>query len=464
VDKSLVRRTGDRFWMLETIRQFAGERLEQAADAEEIRGHHARYFTRLAEQFDALGGGAGANALQHGLEEDQPNLRAALEWACGGDGHAAVALRLSGALWGLWWNLGSAHEGAGWYARALDVGRDQAETLRARAEYGAANMAMTRNDLVEAIELLERCLAVFRRDADSLRTVRALNDLGIAAQMGGDAVVGRRYHEEALALAERSGLAHLAASARTNLANASLADGRLDEAAEVLTDLIGSMTPSDHAPTVSTAFQTLSMIDLQRNDTDRAAAHVTQSITLGREAHDWRTLAHALPVAAAVQVRRGKVEDGPPRPRSGRRAVGGWPGAPDPGTRAPRGNGGPRQGVARRGDVRERDDRSEGPRPRCADRSRPAGPVPDLGAAMGTGFSFERVNARDCDDLRPDRAPEAVPRSARGPSLPRAHRGRPVRAGRPWRSHGLRSLTDAALGTSPTPSTIESVGRLRPSP
>jgi len=304
VDKSLLRRQSDgRFWMLETIREYATERFQGAADGEEVRRRQAEYFTAMATESDEATGVESEQLFQL-LEDEQANLRSALEWACGG-ADPGIALRLSGALWRLWWNLGAAREGAGWYERALAVGRDQPEQLRAMAEYGAANMAMVRNDPLQATGLLERCLVVFRRHDDTLRTMRTLNDLGIAAQMSGDNARARRYHEESLGFALASGDERSAAAARINLANAAMAEDRPDDAVSLLRQVVSAMRPLGDRAVVGTALQTLSLIDLRWGDLAGAANHLRESISLCREVHEWRTVEHALAVAAAVVARNG---------------------------------------------------------------------------------------------------------------------------------------------------------------
>src|SRR5207244_3800907 len=82
VDKSLLRHTGERFWMLETIREFATERLEESGEADALRGLHAEHFLALAEEVHPHRGRAVEAASKERLdrlETEHDNLRAALE-------------------------------------------------------------------------------------------------------------------------------------------------------------------------------------------------------------------------------------------------------------------------------------------------------------------------------------------------------------------------------------------------
>ena len=221
------------------------------------------------------------------LDEEWGNLRAGLEWSCRG-GDPSIALRLSGALWRFWWDRGAAREGTAWYEAALAAGADEPEELRARALYGAANMAMARNDPAEAILLLERCLPVFRLGGDDLRAMRTVNDLGISSEMAGDFERARRYFEESLALALASSDERSAASARVNLAYVALQEDRLEDRA-----------------VVGPALQNLALADVRSADLDSAASNVRESIRLARDVADMRGVGHALAVSGAVLAGRG---------------------------------------------------------------------------------------------------------------------------------------------------------------
>ena len=101
IDKSLLRRQGERFWMLETIREYAAEQLEQDGEAEVLAERHAEYFLALAEE---AGRGAPDEDVEQGrgLRHDLDNLRSALGWLIGA-GDVERELRLAtAAFWSLW--------------------------------------------------------------------------------------------------------------------------------------------------------------------------------------------------------------------------------------------------------------------------------------------------------------------------------------------------------------------------
>ncbi|HJT63820.1 MAG TPA: adenylate/guanylate cyclase domain-containing protein, partial [Candidatus Limnocylindria bacterium] len=145
VDKSLVRRTEGRFWMLETIREFAGERLEASGEAEEIRRRHLDHFFRLAEEAEASLNATGVgNELVDWLELELDNFRAALDVAEGTDSQRA--LRLAGALTELWDRRGHHAEGLARLERLVRVD-DRPTGAYAWALNGVSQLASRTGDL-----------------------------------------------------------------------------------------------------------------------------------------------------------------------------------------------------------------------------------------------------------------------------------------------------------------------------
>ena len=145
VDKSLLRQTHDRFWMLETIRDYATDQLEASDGPNQLRGHHAEHYLTLIEEAEPhLLRGAGSWTTR--VEREHDNLRAALDWLeASGENH--LALRLVGALARFWYQTAHVLEGRRRVEAALrmDAG---ATAARARALTGAAMLAHLAGDLV----------------------------------------------------------------------------------------------------------------------------------------------------------------------------------------------------------------------------------------------------------------------------------------------------------------------------
>jgi predicted ATPase len=105
--------------MLETIHEFARERLEQSGGTEEIKRQHAEFFVALAEEAEPAVEGAQQPAWVERLEEERDNMRTALSWSLGQGQDAELTLRIGAAL-GEFWNLrGYYGEGRRWLEEAL---------------------------------------------------------------------------------------------------------------------------------------------------------------------------------------------------------------------------------------------------------------------------------------------------------------------------------------------------------
>jgi len=224
VDKSLVlmeeRDEGARYRLLETVRQYARERLREAGEAERVRGRHRDYFLALAEEAEPhLIGPAQAVWLER-LETEHDNLRAALDFGLSDQienqkseiENAEAGLRLAGALARFWYAHGHVTEGRQWLERVLAHPQAQEGTLGwARTLLGSGILASCQSDYPAARSFLDRCLAITRPLGLQRETAWALNGLGLTAWYQGDYAASQRYYEESLAiwqeLEDRSGTA-----------------------------------------------------------------------------------------------------------------------------------------------------------------------------------------------------------------------------------------------------------------
>jgi predicted ATPase/DNA-binding SARP family transcriptional activator len=164
-EKGLTRLGGSdeepRFTMLETIREYAAERLELSEEASTLHRHHAEHFRALAEEAEPnlIGVGSHADWLER-LERDHDNFRAALAWL-ETSGDSDGALRLTAALWRFWDLKGHLIEGRRHLETALRAdGRPTA--ARAKALSGAADMALTCGDVAKGRLLAKEALELYR--------------------------------------------------------------------------------------------------------------------------------------------------------------------------------------------------------------------------------------------------------------------------------------------------------------
>jgi predicted ATPase/class 3 adenylate cyclase len=180
VDKSLVRRvdTGDaepRFSMLETIREYAGERLAASGEEEEVRRRHARWCLDLVQEAEPHLTGEPGAWLER-LDRENDNLRAAMAWLIG-TGEAKTGLLLAAPLWRFWQLRGFLAEGRTWLERLLDL-PDAAEpsAMRARALEALGSLAYWQNDYGPTRESYDEAERIARRLEDPALLARILWD------------------------------------------------------------------------------------------------------------------------------------------------------------------------------------------------------------------------------------------------------------------------------------------------
>jgi predicted ATPase len=206
IDKSLVRRRetayGPRFWMLETIREYAGERLRDSGEAEALRTRHADYVLALAETaFDEYGDPRDPVWFTR-FGDEQDNFRVAMTALVDrrGDG----ALRMTQRLWTSWLGHGQLDEGERWVKLALEVGEDAPLRLRAWMLGILGEFPRFRGDHARAIPIKEEALALARSIGEERATKALLCDLSSSFAFLGDLERARTLVAEALEIERQS--------------------------------------------------------------------------------------------------------------------------------------------------------------------------------------------------------------------------------------------------------------------
>ena len=317
VDKSLVRAEGERFGMLETIREYAGELLEASGNAEETRRAHAAHFLRFAQAAAAGVAAPDTAKWRTTLEADHDNLRAALRLALDVR-DVATALQLCAVLWRFWFERGYLSEGRLWldealaapgesslarahalngngvlahyqgdYDRseqlcqdALDLSRslDDARGV-AEATTGLALVRRTRGEYAEAESLFREALAVYESLGEEAGTARALDRLAIHFIVSGDDERARPLFERSLALFRQLRDAHGIALALYGLA-VTRPPGAEPAAREQALESLDILRAAGDRRTFAKALWNLADIDAVLGDTDSAAEHLDESLTL----------------------------------------------------------------------------------------------------------------------------------------------------------------------------------------
>ncbi|MEP7378049.1 MAG: tetratricopeptide repeat protein [Chloroflexota bacterium] len=307
LEKSLVRRVGERFRMLETIREFAAELLIGTGDKDVLARRHAEHFLDLAGRAEKEITGSGQNRWWQILTDETENIRAALTWACSG-ADPGIALRLSSLMWRFWWQRGHYAEGRRWYEAALKVGVDQPDALQATASQGLGSMLMGMGEHAAAIELFNACLNVYLRDGDYERTVAALTDLGIAHFDCGDSAKARAYFERALQMSQDADDVRRSAVCLINLGDIAMLEDELDRASDILDQAYRLILQVNDTQGAGNALGNRAHAELRRGNPERAAPMLAEAIRLSRETDDRYAILHHLVVVAGLLNQRGNVD------------------------------------------------------------------------------------------------------------------------------------------------------------
>src|SRR5215216_1628701 len=191
VDKSLVvagTTTGGavRYRMLEPIRQYAREKLEESGEAEEVQGWHAAFFIAVAEEAELELARPQQRLWVERLEGEYDNLREALSWIFE-QGEADLGLRFSGSLWRFWFAQGYLSEGIRWLEQALAGSDPTPSPARVKVLEGMGWLTQFQGDFERAEAAYDQMLMLSRELGDEGNTATALNSLaGMAVARGDD--------------------------------------------------------------------------------------------------------------------------------------------------------------------------------------------------------------------------------------------------------------------------------------
>ncbi len=182
VDKSLVQAEpteASRFRMLETLRQYASQRLVDAGESDSVRDRHLDWFLGLAERAAPEVGGPDGPVWLRELELDHDNLQHALLYA-DAKGDEDAVLRMESALGGFWELRGHLGVASSWYERTLSA-ESAPSVARARALWAAAHTGIYGGDIQTTVQLAPRALAAAEAVEDNQTVLRAAMTLDYLA-------------------------------------------------------------------------------------------------------------------------------------------------------------------------------------------------------------------------------------------------------------------------------------------
>ena len=313
VDQSLVRRVDaehgePRFLLLETIREYATERLTEAGESDDLRRRHAAYFTEMAEIAEPLLTKDPGEIEK--VARDHDNYRAALAWAIEQD-EGAVGMRLGYALWRFWHQRGHLREGRQWFNRLLGLPSSAARTAeRAKGLTGAAGIAYWQNEYDTAEAWYAETEAIYRDLGDKPALADALYNLGSMAAIRGDMDAAFSTLGEGMAIGRELG-------DDTMIARFAQAEGYMafmvddfDRAQPLLQEALDLVEGGDDKMAVAVGNHTVAQVARLQGRLEEAAEHYRRAIEVDHVLGDSASLTEPLQGLAAVAISSGDVERG----------------------------------------------------------------------------------------------------------------------------------------------------------
>ncbi|MDP8974589.1 MAG: helix-turn-helix domain-containing protein [Actinomycetota bacterium] len=293
-----------RYRMLEPIRQYALEELEESGEAEQTRRRHVEFFLDLAERAEPEHKGPDQVEWLERVEKEHANLRAAMGWALS-VGEAETAAR-GWALWIFWWYHSHQREGRRWMEAVLE--RDLSPPARAKVLMVAGSMAFGHGDYEQSERYCGECLALSEQTGDRLRAAWSRVGLGLAA-------MGRSDHEAAASLLEEAlrsfreadedfGAAHVT----DYLGILALMRGEEVKATPMFEEALSVARRIGDRGSAYIALYNLAQVALSRGDHDHASALFEEGLTLSGQMGDRANVAYCFEGLAVVASARGKAE------------------------------------------------------------------------------------------------------------------------------------------------------------
>ena len=312
LEKSLIRQEEGpedepRFVMLETIHEFAREKLGESAEAEEIKRAHAEFFLALAEEAEPELTGPDQAAWFRRLEAEHDNVRAALSWASGG-GDAELGLRLLGALMFYWLYRGHLSEGASWLEQALHGDRGASVPVRAKALLTAGALGNYQADHKRSESFLEESAALYREIDDKRGLARALSGLGNNVADWGDWRRADTLYQESVDLARDLRDKERVSQTLNNLGWAALCQEDYERATEALQEGLAVAQSQENQGLVGAIELNLGWVALGQGDHARASALFGEALERFRMLEDPVNIAECLEGSAGLAGAQGEGE------------------------------------------------------------------------------------------------------------------------------------------------------------
>jgi predicted ATPase/DNA-binding CsgD family transcriptional regulator len=311
VDKSLVMATEQQNWqaryrLLETVRQYAREKLGESGEEPDVRRRHAEYFLELAERVEPLINGKDRGFWLGRLDAEHDNLRAALAWTQESV-EAEMGLRLAGALSWFWYHREYWSEWRRWLDGTLAIResvRGQGLTAaRAKALSGGGFLAWMQGEQGMARSQLEESVALWREVGDMQGLAQALRFLSGSFESRGDYAAARPLAEESVKLFREGDDRFGLGITLSRLGITALAQGDHEAARGALEEGVEICRSIEDDWALALALRNLGIGALREGEHEEAVARLAESLGVLQETGNPLYMQNLELLAAAVSMR-----------------------------------------------------------------------------------------------------------------------------------------------------------------
>jgi predicted ATPase/transcriptional regulator with XRE-family HTH domain len=296
-----------RFVLLETVREYGLERLEEAGETAATRRAHADYWLGVVEAARARIHGPDGLAVLNQLESEHDNVRAALAWVIS-QGEAELALRLAYASYRFWFMRSHLTEGRIWLERALAVPDPDGTgaAIRPLALVAAGYFARVQGAHADASAMGEEALALARACSDMNGASSAMHLLGLVALDQGDWGGARTHIVEALEIDRELGYSHGVAFQLSMLGDVAMGQGNLAEATTLGEEALAIWRERGDDWGVAWALVQLGKVARAQGQAALAVTLLRQSLAHDTNLGDKEIAARAISELAAIATDRGR--------------------------------------------------------------------------------------------------------------------------------------------------------------
>lgn len=308
VDKSLL--VGDmregtvRYHMLETMREYATEKLEASGEADEARRGLLDWCVTLARRAEPELTGPDQVLWYDRIDAEHPNIRFALSWGIDRPEAGEPVTRLTGSLWRYWLERGHVGEGRVWLGRALASSSEISPGDRAKALRAAGTLAMWQSDLEAARRYHEESAGISRSIGNELGAAASLSHLGIVSWRTGDIGSAKRLLSESLEIRRRLGDRRGESASLGNLGLVAQSEGDFETARKLLEMSLAIDEELGDKLGIAGSLSYLGELARAAGELDRAEALHRDGLTRQRELRQREVLPMALEGMAGLAAAR----------------------------------------------------------------------------------------------------------------------------------------------------------------